>query len=57
MPQQTLDRMHVAALGMPPSAPVSFCLFFKDHGVALVDFTQERTFDVAQAQSAPQCTP
>ena len=55
--RRTLDRMHVAALGMPPNAPVSFCLFFKDHGVALVEFTQERTLDVAQTQSAPECMP
>jgi hypothetical protein len=52
-----LDRMHIAALGMPPKAPVSFCLFFKDHGVALVEFTQERTLDVVQTQGAPDCMP
>jgi hypothetical protein len=55
--QRTLDRMHVAVLGMPPKAPVSFCLFFQDHGVALVEFTQERTLDVTQAQNAAECTP
>jgi len=55
--QRTLDRMHVAVIGIPPKAPVSFCLFFKDHGVALVEFTQERTFDVTPAQSAPECIP
>jgi hypothetical protein len=55
--QRTLDGMHVAALGIPPKAPVSFCLFFKDHGVALVEFGQERTLDVTQAQNAPECIP
>jgi hypothetical protein len=55
--QRMLDRMHIAALGMPPKAPVSFCLFFKDHGVALVEFTQERTLDVVPTQSAPECMP
>jgi hypothetical protein len=55
--QRTLDQMHVASLGMPPSAPVSFCLFFRDHGVAMVEFTQERVLDVVQAQNAPECVP
>jgi hypothetical protein len=53
--QRMIGRVYIAALGMPPAARVSFCLFFGDRGVALVEFTQETTIDVDQAQSAEQC--
>jgi hypothetical protein len=53
--QRMIQRVHIAALGMPPAAPVSFCVFFGDRGVALVEFTQEANFEVDQAQSAEQC--
>ena len=53
--QRMVGRVHIAALGMPPAAPVSFCVFFADRGVALVEFTQETTLEVDQAQSAEQC--
>ena len=55
--QRLLDRLHVALLALPPSAPASVCLFFTDRGVALVDFVQERNLDVDQSQSAPECVP
>jgi hypothetical protein len=55
--QRTLEQMHVAALGMPPASPVSFCLFFQDRGVALVEFTQERNLDIDRNQTAPECVP
>jgi hypothetical protein len=32
--QRVLDRVNLAALGMPPTVPVSFCVFFQDRGVA-----------------------
>ena len=54
---RTMGRVHVAALGMPPAAPVSVCLFYADRGVALIEFTQETTLDVEQGQSAEQCVP
>jgi hypothetical protein len=53
--QRMIERVHIAALGMPPAAPVSFCVFFGDRGVALVEFTQETTVEIDQAQSAEQC--
>ena len=53
--QRTIERVHIAALGMPPAAPVSFCLFFGDRGVALIEFMQETTVEVDQAQFTEQC--
>jgi hypothetical protein len=53
--QQIIGRLHIAALGLPPLVPVSFCVFFADRGVALVEFMQEITIEVDQAQSAEQC--
>jgi hypothetical protein len=55
--QRGLERVHVAALGMPPRGQVSFCLFFRDRGVALIQFTQEKTIEVSQGQSAQECVP
>lgn len=55
--QRMLERVHIAALGMPPAAPVSFCVFFADRGVALLEFTQEINLDVDRNQSAEQCMP
>lgn len=54
---RTGDRLHVAAIAIPPSVPVSLCLFYADRGVALIEFTQETTLDVEQGQSAEQCVP
>jgi hypothetical protein len=55
--QRTLARLHIAALGLRPAAPVSFCVFFQEHGVALIEFTQETTAELDQAQNAPECVP
>ena len=55
--QRLIGRVHIAALGLPPAAPVSFCLFFQDRGVILVEFTQETTLEVDQAQSDERCVP
>ena len=55
--QRMLERVHIAALGLPPAAPVSFCLFVGERGVALVEFTQETTLDVDQSQSDERCVP
>ena len=52
-----LQRVHVAMLGMPPAAPVSLCLFFRDRGVALVEYVRETTLVVEQGQNAPECVP
>jgi hypothetical protein len=54
---RTGDRLHVAAIAIPPTVPVSLCLFYADRGVALIEFTQETTVDVEQGQSAEQCVP
>lgn len=55
--QQQLPTLHIAALGMPPREPVSFCVFFGERGVALVEFVQEKNLMIAQLQTDPQCTP
>ena len=54
---RTTGRLWVAAIGMPPSASVSVCLFYADRGVALLEFTQEATLEVQQGGSAEQCVP
>ena len=55
--QRGLETIHLASIGMPPSAPVSFCVFFQDRGVALVEFTQEKTTQVNQGDTAAECMP
>jgi hypothetical protein len=52
-----LDRLHIASLGLPPTIPASYCVFFADRGVAFVEFTQEINVDVDKTQSAEQCVP
>lgn len=54
---RSLGQVHLAVLGMPPAAQVSFCVFYGDKGVALVEFTKELVLDVAQDRVAPQCIP
>jgi hypothetical protein len=55
--ERTQERIYMAALGMPPAAPVSFCVFFQEHGVALIEFTQETTAELDRNQNAPECVP
>jgi hypothetical protein len=56
-PQRTLEHVFMAALGMPPAAPVSFCLFFRDRGVSLVEFTQEKSVELDRSLEAAECVP
>jgi hypothetical protein len=55
--QRGAEHLHLAVLGMPPASPVSFCVFFADRGVALVEFTQETTLEVEREQTADTCVP
>ena len=55
--QRMTERVHIAALAMPPAAPASFCVFFADRGVALVEFTRETNLDIDRGQTAEQCVP
>ena len=55
--QRGLSVLHVAAFGLPYKAPVSFCVFFQDHGAALMEFAGERVAEVAQDQQEPACIP
>jgi hypothetical protein len=55
--ERGLPTVHIAALGLPNTAPVSFCLFFADHGVALFDFKSEKVGSFEQGQQEPACTP
>jgi len=54
--QRISGHIHIAALGLPPDAPASFCLFFQDRGVAHVEFTREATVEFDQSQSDERCT-
>lgn len=53
--QRMAGQLHIASLGMPPAARVSFCVFFATRGVAMVEFTQERNLVVDQGGTAEQC--
>jgi hypothetical protein len=55
--QRGVPTLHVAAIGLPYTQPVSFCLFFQNHGVQLFEFTAETTAQIAQGQQSPQCVP
>jgi len=52
-----LPVLHVAAIGFAYKAPVSFCVFFQDHGAALIEFAGEHNDQIEQAQQAPACVP
>lgn len=53
--QRMAGQLHIASIGMPPAARVSFCVFFGTRGVALVEFTQETNLVVDQGGAAEQC--
>jgi hypothetical protein len=55
--QRGLGVLHVAAIGLPYKAPVSFCVFFQNNGAALVEFAGEWNAQVAQDQREPACVP
>lgn len=55
--ERGLGVLHVAAMGLPYKAPVSFCLFFQNHGAALIEFAGEHNLQVEQAQHDPACVP
>jgi hypothetical protein len=55
--QRLLGAVHVAAIGMPPSAPVAFCVFYNETPVAFVQFTQETTLRLDQGQTTDRCVP
>jgi len=55
--QRALGRVNHAAAGMSPSSPVSFCLFYGEKGVALVEFTREIVLELGAEAQAPECTP
>jgi hypothetical protein len=54
---RTIADLHLAAIGLPYKAQVSFCVFFADHGAALVEFDGEHTAHVTQDQQEPACVP
>ena len=55
--QRGLEVLHIAAMGLPYKAPVSFCVFFQGHGAALLEFAGEHNAQVAQGQQEPACVP
>jgi hypothetical protein len=54
---RTLDTLELAAMGLPPAAKASFCMFFKDQSVALFEFTGETTGTVTWQSPAGGCEP
>jgi hypothetical protein len=55
--QRGLPTLHVAAIGLPYTEPVSFCLFFQDHGAELFEFTAEKNAAVEQSMRSEACVP
>lgn len=47
--------LHLAAFGIPYKERVSFCVFYQDQGVALVEFAGEKALQVDQDQREPAC--
>ena len=55
--QRAVKDLHLAAIGLPYKAQVSFCVFFADHGAKLVEFDGEKAEQVSQDQQEPACVP
>jgi len=55
--QRSVTELHLAAIGLPYKAQVSFCVFFADHGAKLVEFDGEKAEQVSQDQQEPACVP
>jgi hypothetical protein len=55
--QRQLQAVDIAALSLPPDAAVSFCVFFRDEGISLFEFTREKNLTVNQTMRAPECMP
>lgn len=54
---RTLGRVEIAALAMPPDKKASFCVFYQDQGVKLVEFQHEQALTVTQTDRDAACTP
>jgi hypothetical protein len=55
--QRQLPAIDVAALSLPPDQAASFCVFFRDQGIALFEFTREKNLTIDQTMRAPECMP
>jgi hypothetical protein len=55
--QRQLPALDIAALSLPPDQVASFCVFFRDQGISLFEFTREKNLAVNQNMRAPECMP
>lgn len=55
--ERDVDTLHVAAYGLPYKQPFSFCLFFQDQGVKLMELAGETVAAVARNERDPACVP
>jgi hypothetical protein len=55
--QRQLESVDIAALALPPDALASFCVFFREEGIALFEFTREKNQAVNRTMRAPECMP
>ena len=55
--ERGLEGMQIALLAMPPAAPASVCIFYRDQGVKLVEFKHEQSVHVDRQERAEQCRP
>jgi hypothetical protein len=55
--QKQLDAIDIAALALPAESAASFCVFFKEQGIALFEFMREKNVTIDRQMRAPECTP
>lgn len=55
--ERSVEVLHLAGIGLPYKEQVSFCVFFADHGAALIEFAGEHTAQISQEQHDPACVP
>jgi hypothetical protein len=52
---RTLGSLEIAALALPPDKKASFCVFYQNQGVKLVEFQHEQALTVSQADRDEAC--
>jgi hypothetical protein len=55
--QRHAEAIDIAALSLPVDQLASFCVFFGDQGVALLEFMREKNVTIDRTMRAPECMP
>jgi hypothetical protein len=56
-PLRSADSLHLSVTATPAEATASFCIFYKDRGVALAEFSRRDELQLNQRRSEPKCVP